>query len=245
MKYHDTHFHLDLMVNPIDIVRQIEKHEIYTIAVTNSPQVYFYTENITKNSKYIRPALGLHPELASERHKEIDQFISLLNKTKYIGEVGLDNYNKTPSDYKKQVLVFEKIVSSCAAFKDKILTVHSRRSENDLLDIIGNDFPGKVILHWYSGSMKNLERAISLGYYFSINYQMTKSKNGKKIIDRVPINRMLLESDGPFTSLGSEKFTPLIVDRILNEICYIKKDFNPTEVKNNVLNNFYYLIKHQ
>ena len=208
MKYHDTHFHLDLMANPIDIVRQIEKHEIYTIAVTNSPQVYFYTENITKNSKYIRPALGLHPELVSERYKEIDQFISLLSKTKYIGEVGLDNYNKTPSDYKKQILVFEKIVSSCAAFGDKILTVHSRRAETDLLDIFGNEFPGKVILHWYSGSLKNLERAISLGYYFSINYQMTKSKNGQKIIDRIPINRLLIESDGPFTSLGSKKFTP-------------------------------------
>jgi len=243
MKYHDTHFHLDLMANPIDIVREIEKHKIYTIAVTNSPQVYFYTENITKNSKYIRPALGLHPELASERYREIDQFISLLNKTKYIGEVGLDNYNKTPSDYKKQILVFEKIVSSCSDFKDKILTVHSRRSENDLLDIIGNDFSGKVILHWYSGSIKNLDKAISRGYYFSINYQMTKSKNGQKIIDRIPNDHMLLESDGPFTSIGVKKFTPLMVDKILDEICYLKKDICHKELKHRVLSNFYNLIK--
>ena len=82
MKYHDTHFHLDLMSNPIDIVNQIEKSKVYTIAVTNSPKVYFYTENITKNTKYIRPALGLHPELVGERHQEIDKFISLLSKTK-------------------------------------------------------------------------------------------------------------------------------------------------------------------
>jgi len=243
MKYHDTHFHLDLMSNPIDIVKQIEKSKVYTIAVTNSPKVYFYTEKITKNAKYIRPALGLHPELAEERYKEIDVFISLLNKTKYIGEVGLDNYNKSPSDYIKQVQVFEKIVSACADFKDKILTIHSRKAENDILDIFGKNFPGKIILHWYSGSIKNLEIAISRGYYISVNYQMTKSKNGQKIIDSIPINQILLESDGPFTSIGSEKFTPLMVDTILDNICHLKKDYNSEKLKNRILSNFYNLIQ--
>lgn len=243
MKYHDTHFHLDLMSNPIDIVNQIEKSKVYTIAVTNSPKVYFYTENITKNTKYIRPALGLHPELVGERHQEIDKFISLLKKTKYIGEVGLDNYNKSPLDYKRQIEVFEKIVSECTNFSDKVLTVHSRKAENDLLDIFGNSFPGKVILHWYSGSIKNLEIAVARGYYFSINYQMTKSKNGQKIIDSIPVNQILLETDGPFTSIGSKKFTPLMVDSILDKICHLKKDYNSDKLKKVILNNFYDLIQ--
>ncbi|WP_282161074.1 Qat anti-phage system TatD family nuclease QatD [Ulvibacterium marinum] len=243
MKYHDTHFHLDLMPNPIDIVKQIEKSKIYTIAITNSPQVYFYTENITKNCKYIRPALGFHPELVYERHQEIDKFISLLNKTKYIGEIGLDNYNKSPANYKKQILVFEKIVDACSSFEDKILTIHSRRAENDLLNIIGDNFPGKVILHWYSGTIKNLEKAIARGYYFSINYPMTNSKNGQKIIDRIPINQILIESDGPFTSIGSKNFTPLMVGEILDRICYLKKDYESKELKQKILSNFYGLIK--
>jgi len=243
MKYHDTHFHLDLMSDPIDIVKQVEKSKIYTIAVTNSPQVYFYTENITKNSKYLRPALGLHPELVGQRHKEIDKFILLLKKTKYIGEVGLDKYNKSPLDYKRQMEVFEKIISACNDFGDKILTVHSRRAENDLLDIFGESFPGKVILHWYSGSIKNLEIAVARGYYFSINYNMTKSKSGQKIIDSIPINQILLESDGPFTSIGSKKFTPLMVDKILDNICVLKKANEQNGVRKKILNNFYNLIK--
>jgi len=87
MKYQDTHFHLDLMPNPIEIVKQIEKSEVYTIAVTNSPEVFFYTENITKVTRYIRPALGLHPELVGQRFKEIKKFIELIKRTKYIGEI--------------------------------------------------------------------------------------------------------------------------------------------------------------
>jgi TatD DNase family protein len=72
---------------------------------------------------------------------------------------------------------------------------------------------------------------------------MTKSKNGQKIIDSIPINQILLETDGPFTSLGSKKFTPLMVDSILDKICHLKKDYNSDKLKNVILNNFYDLIQ--
>ncbi|MCK8480980.1 Qat anti-phage system TatD family nuclease QatD [Psychroserpens algicola] len=242
MKYHDTHFHLDLMPNPIEVVKQIEKSKIYTIAVTNSPEVFHYTESIAKNTKYIRPALGLHPELVGERYKEIKRFIELIDRTKYIGEIGLDNSDKPLSDYKKQIEVFEKIIASCADYEDKILTVHSRRAESDLLDILGNDFPGRVILHWYSGSIKNLEKAISRGYFISVNYQMTKSIKGQKIIDCIPSNQILLESDGPFISRGNNKFTPMMVNIVLDNLCVLKKS-NNDELKNIILQNFYDLIR--
>src|SRR5690606_31942578 len=124
--------------------------------------------------------------------------------TRYIGEVGLDNSNKTPNDYFTQRHVFEKIINTCADQTGKILTVHSRKAENDVINVIGNNFPGKVILHWYSGSIGNLEKAIEYGYYFSINYPMTQSESGKKIVRRIPIDRILLESDGPFISLESK-----------------------------------------
>lgn len=48
MKYQDTHFHLDLMPNPIEIVKQIEKSEVYTIAVTNSPEVFFILKTLQR-----------------------------------------------------------------------------------------------------------------------------------------------------------------------------------------------------
>ncbi len=240
MKYHDTHFHLDLMPNPIEVLKQIEKSKIYTIAVTNSPEVFHYTESITKSTKYIRPSLGLHPELVGERYKEIKKFIELIDRTKYIGEIGLDNSNKSLSDYKKQIAVFDKIVNTCAASGDKVLTIHSRKAESDVLEILSEDFPGKVIMHWYSGSLKNLEKAISRGYYFSINYQMTKSLNGQNIINCIPNNQILLESDGPFISKGREKFTPLLVNLILENICILKKS---NSVKDIVLKNFYDLLK--
>jgi len=43
-------------------------------------------------------------------------------------------------------------------------------------------------------------------FNFSINYPMTLSESGKKIIERLPIDRIFIETDGPFTALSNQKF---------------------------------------
>ena len=57
---------------------------------------------------------------------------------------------------------------------------------------------------------------------------MTKSANGKKIIEQIPFNRILLETDGPFTMNNDEPFTPLMTPVIKNAIYGIKK-ISPTQ----------------
>jgi len=243
MNYHDTHFHLDLVKDPEKMAEQIEKAGVYTIAVTNAPSVFFFTEKLAENKKFIRPALGLHPELAAERHYEFEQFIELVSRTRYIGEVGLDNSNKSIANYSTQKKIFEKIVQVCTEAGNKILTIHSRKAASDVLDILGGQFRGKVILHWYSDTLKQLDIAIERGYFFSINYSMLLSKNGKKIIDKIPINQILIESDGPFTTYGSQAFSPLMVDKILNAL--ISHRFKGTDSNvagDSIRNNFKTLL---
>ena len=166
---HDTHFHLDLFNNPGNVLAQIERAKIYTIAVTNLPDLFSHTDTLTQNSKYVRPALGFHPELVCQHKQQFEKFIKLCEQTRYIGEVGLDNYNKSPSDYATQKNVFEKIIRNCSDLGKKILTVHSRRAEKDVVSIVGSNFSGKIILHWYSGSIKEIERALDYNFYFSVN----------------------------------------------------------------------------
>lgn len=224
MRYHDTHFHLDLMSDPEKVANEVEWRQVYTIAVTNSPSVFFFTEKVTSSKKYIHAALGLHPELAAERHREVERFIELIDRTRYIGEIGLDNSNKSPSDYQTQKKVFEKLISVCADKSDKILTIHSRKAAKDVLDILGDDFPGKVILHWYSDPLKHVEIAVDRGYYFSINYPMLQSKSGIKVIESIPIERILIETDGPFTTVKRKKCSPLDVPMILRDLFLVRRD---------------------
>ncbi|GAA0893635.1 TatD family hydrolase [Fulvivirga kasyanovii] len=218
----DTHFHLDLINDPISILEKIEKQKIYTIAVTNTPSVFHYTKKITENKKYVRPAIGLHPELAEQRIRELSLFKHLIHETRYIGEVGLDNIKKCSSASRDaQLKVFDEVVKLAQEAGNKILTIHSRGSEAEVIDRIGEKFPGKVILHWYSGSLQNLDRAISSGFYFSINSAMCRSKNGQKIIKHIPIIRLLTESDGPFIKLNNNDNSPLYIQSTIENIASI------------------------
>lgn len=192
----DTHMHFDLYRDRNAVIDYVEAHASYTIGMTNLPTLFMRYEPIVRNRKYFRLALGLHPELAAEYRDQLAQFTKCVHMTKYIGEVGLDY---TTSDMKNRAIqanVFSEIVRSCT--EKHILSVHSRRASADVLDILQH-FPGKVILHWYSGNDCDLEKALERGYYFSINHQMVQSNHGQHIISKLPLNRLLIESDAPFS----------------------------------------------
>jgi TatD DNase family protein len=213
---YDTHFHLDLFKSPKDIISEIEQNEIYTIAVTNLPVLYTKLKE-SVSSNYIRPALGFHPELLFQYKHHIPQMWSLLNDTKYIGEVGLDF--KTGKDFKElQISFFTELIDRCNQIGGKILTIHSRQGAKEVVSIIGGDFNGKIILHWYSGSKPGLKRAIENGYYFSINYSMVKSNSGRELIRMMPNNRLLLETDAPFVKNNNKPFHPSNINLIIEEL---------------------------
>jgi TatD DNase family protein len=218
MNYIDTHFHLDLLPNAIEVAEKIRQAKIYTIAVTNTPSVFHFSHKISQDNPFIRAAVGLHPELALARVNELPLLWDLLEHTRYVGEIGLDYGKLNSSEKVKQRLIFDQIITKCAEKKGKILTVHSRGCAEDVIDTIGPNFPGKVILHWYSGSIRHLERAVANGFYFSVNYQMTLSENGGRVINSIPHDRLLTESDGPFVKIALEHSSPLSMPKILNAI---------------------------
>lgn len=213
---YDTHFHLDLFKSTDDIIQEIEDNQIYTIAVTNLPAL-FKKLNDKLSSKYIRPALGFHPELLLQYKHHIPQMWDSLDETRYIGEVGLDF--KTGRKFKElQISFFEELIERCNQLGEKILTIHSRQSTNDVVSIIGASFNGKVIMHWYSGNKAILKKAIENGYFFSINYAMLKSNYGKELIKVIPLERLLLESDAPFIKFNDKPFTPVKIKHVVDEL---------------------------
>lgn len=121
-----------------------------------------------------------------------------------------------------QIKVFSSIINTCAEEGNKIITLHSRNAEEDVINIIGSNYPGAPILHWYSGSIKNLNRALSLGFYFSVNHQMTLSKKGRIIIEQIPMERLLTESDGPFVQVDGHPSSLFLIASTCARIGEIK-----------------------
>jgi TatD DNase family protein len=202
LKY-DTHTHLDLYDDFETKLKYIEKNEIYTIVMTNVPKLYKKYKDKYPNLKFTRFSLGLHPELVIQYGNQFKLFLDYLPESKYIGEIGLD-YSKGIIVDQKQI--FERIIESCNTFEDKIISIHSRKATDCVIDIVGKS-KNKIILHWFTGSKKELERAIDKGYYFSVNSDMLVTKKGAALISDIPLNKLLIESDSPFTKQTRNNFT--------------------------------------
>lgn len=217
----DTHCHIDLFKNPQEGLRQADDAGVGIIAVTNTPSVFEQTVALTAKTKYAQPALGLHPQLVEERAAELKLMWKLFDRTRFIGEIGLDYTDSRSEIRRRQREVFGRILERCEASGDKILTVHSRRAVADVVSAIGGQFHGKVILHWYSGPYNVLEQAIENGLYFSVNPAMVQSKRGCEVIRRLPTNRVLTETDAPFVKAGSDTAKPLDVYRVIAKLAEI------------------------
>ena len=192
----DTHFHLDLQKDRVAAIREIEENRIYTIAVTNLPDLY--RKGLSEVvSKYIRLALGFHPELVHLYKNQIPVMWNLLPETRYIGEVGLDFVDKTYEN--EQVAFFSELVERCRYDGTKIITIHSRKAVSKVLDMLGENYRFKAILHWFTGSKDEMIVAIERGCYISVNAAMASSKKFLGLLPIIPSNRLLLETDSPFT----------------------------------------------
>ena len=232
----DTHLHLDLYYDPDKILEQASGLQIGIVAVTNAPFLYKNCKKLCEKYPFAWPSIGLHPELVSQYYFQLDQFYNLMDLTPLIGEIGLD-YSKR--DKRQQILqrkVFEKILSKCADKKNKVLSVHSRNAAKDVIEMIGKNYPNTIIMHWYSGPIKYLEEAINNGLYFSLNIAMTKTKRGKNIIRAIPLQRILLETDGPFIKNEGEPVSPRSIQNALYSIAKIK-GINKEEIYARILRN--------
>ena len=151
------------------------------------------------NCPRIKTALGLHPQLAHERHNELPLFERLLSEVDYVGEIGLDGSKDFKQYLKIQSQVFGKILSLVEKAGGRIMTVHSRGAVSDVLSMI-EQYPnsGPVILHWFTGSQAQMRKALALGCWFSVGPKMFESKKGRELISELPLDRILLETDGPF-----------------------------------------------
>ena len=206
----DLHCHIDLYPDPKSLIFKCKKSDIYVLSVTTTPKAWRGAVTLLNDCPRIKPALGLHPQLAHQRSHELLLFEELIKETRYIGEIGLDGSKEFRTHIDVQIKVFRKILQICALSGGRILSIHSLGAANDVLDVL-EAYPnsGKPILHWFSGNYQELKRAIDIGCWFSVGPAMLRSKKGKKITSRIPRDKILTESDGPFGKLNKKPLTPM------------------------------------
>jgi TatD DNase family protein len=217
----DAHCHIDLYPNPKEILDECESSGIFTIAVTNLPSHFAMGFIHTRNYKKIRLALGLHPLHASRHVEELPRFQEYLDRTSYIGEVGLD-FSKEGIETKEIQLASFRTILGYLKDKNKIVSIHSRRAEKEVLNLLQEFNIKTAIFHWYSGPEKMIQNIVDAGYYFSVNIAMTTSAAGRRIIAAIPSPYLLTESDGPYTMTDGKPSRPIDMAKTLQAIAEVR-----------------------
>lgn len=174
-----------------------DRNKTYALFVTNLPEIFQKCRNEFPDSKYVKLGLGYNPQLAEKYKFNQKLFEAMLPLTKYIGEVGLDYSKEFVHTKLEQQKTFEYICFESAKGK-KIMSIHSRGAEADVLAMLKNNKVEYAVFHWYSGNKEITYKIIEQGYYFSVNYSMLASRKGFEIIKSIPMDRLLIETDAPF-----------------------------------------------
>ena len=195
----DTHCHFDMLPQPEAYISQKEQKGDIVIGMTNLPSHFQMGQAHLKGYKHIRLALGVHPLLAAQSKKEVLLFKRLVDQTSYIGEIGLDFSKEGYATKDEQIAVLRELLFAIRG-KKKIVSVHSRKAEKELLALLCEYEIKNVIFHWYSGPVNLVPAILEQGYYFSVNEAMINSVHGRELILKMPTDRVLTESDAPYNT---------------------------------------------
>ena len=148
----------------------------------------------------VKRFVGIHPEFASIEN--IDEFMKLFNskigQIDGIGEIGLDRayVGSNQISYEKQKEVFCYMLSLSETTR-KPVSIHSRGSTDDILDLLSTYNTGNVALHWFSGSKKQLRKCMDMGLYVGYGPLLVYSSEKRVLLKHTNTSQILVETDGP------------------------------------------------
>lgn len=196
--YIDAHTHLDFFEKYIEkAIEYINKNEILTLANSMDIESYMKNKEYSKQSEFIKPCFGIHPWKAAEYKGNLENLIPYINESEIIGEIGLDYvWVEDTSTYEAQRRIFNFILNESIK-GNKFVSIHTKGAEEEIYSILKKNNYNKAIIHWYSGEISTLEKYIELGCYFTISVDIGYSDKTNEILDKIPLDKLLIETDGP------------------------------------------------
>eukprot|EP00276_Gloeochaete_wittrockiana_P003546 CAMPEP_0184657158 /NCGR_PEP_ID=MMETSP0308-20130426/17019_1 /TAXON_ID=38269 /ORGANISM="Gloeochaete witrockiana, Strain SAG 46.84" /LENGTH=264 /DNA_ID=CAMNT_0027094593 /DNA_START=91 /DNA_END=885 /DNA_ORIENTATION=+ len=212
--YVDTHCHVDAILErlkvPLDSATDLKFLNFpatYDRCITVACEVESFEPTMRRliNIPDVYAAFGIHPHDASVYNDSIEsRIIEAMSSPKVVawGECGLDyHYDKSPRDVQQHV--FARQIKQAVKL-GKPIVVHTREAEEDTLRIMKEHVPQdwRVHVHCFTDSLafaKNLLAHFSslcIGFTGVITFK--NAQDVQKVVSEVPLERILLETDGPF-----------------------------------------------
>lgn len=194
----DAHAHLDRYEDKLgSALEEINHNRIFTLS--NSMDLPSYKQNfeIGRKCDLALPSFGIHPWNAPEYSDQLEDLKETVKQTPIIGEIGLDYHS---AEYAFQLAaqrrVFEFFLKK-AREQNKIVNLHTRGAEKEVLVLLKEYQIQRAIIHWYSGPLDLLDKLVDTGAYFTIGVEVLDSEHIRTIAQKLPMERLLTETDNP------------------------------------------------
>lgn len=203
----DTHTHMN--ASAFDEDRDEAIRRATANGVTRIVNIGFNRETIptslalAEQYDFVYTAVGWHPQDAIDMREGDLEWIAELckhEKVVAIGEIGLDYYwDTSPKDmqhrvFREQIRLARRI--------GKPIVIHNRDAHQDVVNILREEKADEVggIMHCFSGSWETAKLCLDLGFHLSFGGPITykNAKQPKEVLARVPLDRLLLETDAPY-----------------------------------------------
>lgn len=215
MELFDNHAHYD--DNKFDEDRDEVINEIYNSGVTKIISAGYSMESsikaieLSKKYDFIYATCGISPnDIPDSMHKIDEELINLKNvienadnkKIVAIGEIGLDYYwNTENKDLQKYAFIKQIELANSLNLP---IVIHTREAVTDTLDILKNVAkPIRTgVFHCCPLNIELVKEALKLGFYISFAGPVTfkNSKNAAQVVQQVPLDKILIETDSPYLS---------------------------------------------
>ncbi|MDO4391850.1 MAG: TatD family hydrolase [Clostridium sp.] len=212
MRLFDSHAHYD--DEKFDQDREEIIQKIYDSGVEKFISAGYSLESskraieLADKYEFIYTTVGISPndvkqtlEETIEDIKKLEDIITRKENDKIvgIGEIGLDYYwNKENKEIQKQAFIMQIELANRLNLP---ITIHTREAVSDTLEILKqHPVQQKGVFHCCPLNRELVKEALKLGFYISFAGPVTfkNSKNAQEIVEMVPNDRMLIETDSPY-----------------------------------------------
>jgi len=204
MPFIDSHCHLnfpELSDNIADVLAQMRHNDVIaalcvSVNLADFPQVLA----LAVQHPNIYASVGVHPDYEGVEEPDVACLVDLARHARVIaiGETGLD-YFRLKGDLEWQRARFRNHIRASRAC-GKPLIIHTREAAADTLRIMTEENAKSGVMHCFTETWEVAEAALEMGFYISFSGIVTfkKALQLKEVAQRVPLERLLIETDAPY-----------------------------------------------
>jgi len=253
MPFVDSHCHInfpELAANIDDVLSQMRDNEVISalcvsVNLADFPQILALAEQ----HPHIYASVGVHPDHEGVEEPDVARLVGLAQHPKVvaIGETGLD-YFRLKGDLEWQRARFRTHIRA-ARGSGKPLIIHTREAAADTLRIMEEEKAAEAsgVMHCFTETWEVAEAALAMGFYISFSGIITfkNAKQLKEVAQRVPLERILIETDAPYLAPVPHRGKlnqPAYVKHVAEEIAMLR-GISLEEVGRSTTENFKRLFK--